>query len=190
MMTLDSFGVRTWLTSALCLMTVQTGCSQETSWSTVHAMVEARFPGVPQVTTDSLARRMQADAPTLLLDARTPEEYAVSHIPGAVRIDPSAPNPASIDALDRDQPVVVYCSVGYRSARVAAMLRERGYDQVSNLRGSIFQWANEGRRVVRGSTTVRQVHPYDASWGRLLDPALHADLEDISSPAVTADSLR
>lgn len=180
-MDIKSLGIRAWLTSALCLMAVQTGCSQDTTWSTVHAMIEARYPDVPQVTTDSLARRMQGDTPTVLLDARTPEEYTVSHLPGAVRVDPNASNLAWADTLDRDQPVVVYCSVGYRSAGVASMLRAEGYDRVSNLRGSIFQWANEGRRVVRGTTSVRHVHPYDASWGRLLDPELHAYPEDISS---------
>jgi hypothetical protein len=79
-----------------------------------------------------------------------------------------------LDTLDRDAPVVVYCSVGYRSAKVTAALQERGFTQVANLKGSIFRWANEGRPVVRGSTGVREVHPYDHTWGTLLNDSLHA----------------
>ncbi len=46
---------------------------------------------------------------------------------------------------------------------------------MQNLKGSIFQWANEGRPVVRDGEPVREVHPYDAVWGRLLDRDLRAD---------------
>jgi 3-mercaptopyruvate sulfurtransferase SseA len=70
----------------------------------------------------------------------------------------------------------VYCSVGYRSARIVERLRAAGHSDVRNLRGSIFQWANEGRPVVRGDSTVHKVHPFDATWGRLLNADLRADL--------------
>jgi hypothetical protein len=43
---------------------------------------------------------------------------------------------------------------------------------VMNLEGSIFQWANEGREVVRGDTSVREVHPYGRRWAGLLKPGL------------------
>ena len=58
----------------------------------------------------------------------------------------------------------------------AARLREAGFAHVENLRGSIFEWANEGRPVVRDGREVEAVHPYDAVWGRLLAPERRADL--------------
>jgi 3-mercaptopyruvate sulfurtransferase SseA len=64
--------------------------------------------------------------------------------------------------------VIVYCSVGYRSARLAQRLRARGYE-VSNLEGSIFEWANEDRALYQGDRRVSGVHPYDSTWGRLLE---------------------
>ena len=49
------------------------------------------------------------------------------------------------------------------------MRRHGVYTNVRNLDGSIFQWANEGRPLVRGNQRVQDVHPYDENWGRLLD---------------------
>jgi rhodanese-related sulfurtransferase len=139
-------------------------------------MADAAGGGVPMITTDSLAERLRDSTAVrpLLLDARSPEEYAVSHLPGARRVNPDAQAYPALDSLDRDTPVVVYCSVGVRSGTVAKRLRRQGFTDVANLRGSIFRWANEGRPVVRNGTRVRAVHPYDATWGRLLDDSLHA----------------
>lgn len=162
--------------SALCLLAVHLGCSEELTWSAVDRMITANYPGVPTITTDSLAERLADSTRThpLLLDARTSEEYAVSHLPGAHRVDPKATSFPGLDSLALEAPIVVYCSVGYRSARITSRLQERGFTNVSNLQGSIFRWANEGRPVVRDGTPVRAVHPYDASWGQLLHDNLHA----------------
>jgi rhodanese-related sulfurtransferase len=173
--------LRPWLTSALCVLALHTGCSNDMKWSAVESMIRANIGDVPQITTDSLAARLDADPPAdsatsrpvLLLDARQPEEYAVSHLPGAVRVDPDATSFPELDSISQDRPIVVYCSVGYRSADVTKRLREKGY-AASNLRGSIFRWANEGRPVVRGDSTVREVHPYDNTWGDLLTPDVRA----------------
>lgn len=172
--------MRTLLTSALCLLALQTGCSDDLRWSAVNRMIEAQYPGVPTVTTDSLAERLgDAEADTavvrpMLLDARAPEEYAVSHLPGARPIDPEADAYPALDSLARDTPIVVYCSVGYRSAGVTSRLREAGFTDVANLEGSIFRWANEGRPVYRSGKRVATVHPFDSQWGQLLTDSLHA----------------
>lgn len=146
-------------------------------WQAVDRMIERAHGPVPTITTDELAERLQRPASEhpVLLDARSPEEYAVSHIAGAHLYDPNNPDTALLDTLSSDQPIAVYCSVGHRSADVVAHLRERGFTRAVNVRGSIFMWANEGREVVRNGTAVTAVHPYDAMWGRLLDEPLRAD---------------
>lgn len=168
--------MRSLTASALCLLAVQAGCSQDLTWQAVDQMIASQFPEVTGITTDSLARRL--DAPSaqrpLLLDARSPEEYAVSHLPAARRVAPNATSVPALDSVARDTAIVVYCSVGYRSARLASRLQSQGFRNVANLQGSIFRWANEGRTVVQGDTPVRAVHPYDATWGRLLHDTLHA----------------
>lgn len=151
------------------------------AWRAVARDLDARFPDVATVSTGALAARLAApgDGP-VLLDARTEVEYAVSHLPGARRVDPDA-GPAELAAsladVDRQREVVVYCSVGLRSAAVARRLREAGFERVENLEGSIFRWAGEGRPVVRDGARVREVHPYDAVWGRLLAPERRAEVE-------------
>ncbi|MEM6326109.1 MAG: rhodanese-like domain-containing protein [Bacteroidota bacterium] len=145
-----------------------------------EAAVRQAFPEVPTVSTHALsvALRDSARAP-LLLDARQPEEYAVSHLPGALQVDPEADAAtllATIGDMANGREVIVYCSVGYRSAKVATRLQEAGLGNVSNLEGSIFRWANEDRPLVRDGQPMRLVHPYNATWGRLLAPERRAPL--------------
>lgn len=145
-------------------------------WSSIKGRIAEEFPQVRQITADELDRWMSKPGapPPRLLDVREPEEYAVSHLPMALRIDPDAQAGDLPPDIGKDTPVVVYCSVGYRSAALAQRLQTAGFTNVRNLDGSIFQWANEGRPVLRNGREVREVHPYDSKWGRLLDPPLRA----------------
>ena len=150
-----------------------TGCSQDLKWSAVESLVDDRFPSVSHISTDSLSRVLANPGSALVLfDTRTRAEFDVSHIPGAVHLDPETRDFSPLDTLGRDAQIITYCSVGYRSSEMAARLEEAGFVNVSNVRGSIFRWANEGRTVVRDGQPVREVHPYDGIWGRLLDPEL------------------
>ena len=106
-----------------------------------------------------------------LLDARAPAEFRVSQLRGATRIDPDAPD---LEAAPRCGTIVVYCSVGWRSGDIANQLSAAGRADVYNLDGGIFRWANEDRPVYRGARRVREVHPYDETWGRMLNEPLRA----------------
>jgi len=152
------------------------GQTRATDWSSIKGRIAEEFPEVRQITTDELDRWMSnPGAPTpRLLDVRETEEYAVSHLPMALRINPDAHAADLPPDIGKDTPIVVYCSVGYRSAAMAQRLQAAGFTNVRNLDGSIFKWANEGRPVLRDDREVREVHPYDSKWGRLLDPPLRA----------------
>ena len=132
-------------------------------------LIGLRYPDVRWIDTAALAARMQdASAPqALVLDVRSSEEFEVSHIRGAVRVDPEQPDLDALQLRD-DAPIFVYCSVGYRSAAIARQLTAAGSDEVYNLKGGIFAWANEGRPIIRDGERASAVHPYDAIWGRLL----------------------
>ena len=155
---------------ALLALTACTDRAPEPTWNGVQARIAETFPDVPSIDSAGLSELMQDPMQTVvLLDVREPDEFAVSHLEGAVRatsIDQAA-------ALVHDAPagatIVAYCSVGYRSAGLVAALRERGVAGVYNLTGSIFRWANEDRPLYRGTAPVRHVHPFDESWGTLLD---------------------
>ena len=147
------------------------------AWERTLLLVHKAFPEVPQMTTRQLAAMQAHDvAPDIvLLDARTAAEFNVSHLPGAVLASDTR---MALDALVANNPertVVVYCSVGYRSSRLAEELRGRGFESVFNLEGSLFQWANEGRPLFRGEERVYQAHPYDEGWGQLIDKRFWAD---------------
>lgn len=170
--------------AAAALLLSRPGRPGSATWRAVDAAIAARHPDVPTVTTDALAAELDNGPAPLLLDAREPAEYAVSHLPGARRVDPDADAATLAGALggvDRDRPVVVYCSVGVRSAGVAARLETAGFSDVRNLEGSIFRWANEGRPLVRGGAEsgapADRVHPYNATWGRLLDADRRAEID-------------
>lgn len=146
------------------------GCQgRPPDWPGIETHLRERYPGVSQLGLEAYERE-HTDA--LLVDARTEEEYAVSHIPGAVH----ATTPAAVAAALRIAPapeVVLYCSVGVRSSALADRLRRSLGVPVFNLAGSIFAWANSGRPLVRDGQAVHEVHPYDERWGRLLDESYH-----------------
>ena len=104
-----------------------------------------------------------------MLDARTEDEYAVSHLEGAIQIDPYKPSLRPLRGYSKDTTIVVYSSVGYRGARVADFLLRQGYTEVFNLEGGQFLWANQDRPVFRQDRPIAEVHPYNPTWGLLLE---------------------
>jgi rhodanese-related sulfurtransferase len=161
------------LSQIVAIAVVEAGCAKNTTprdLTVVRARVAAAYADVPRISTADLATWMndRSRPPPLLLDARSREEYQVSHLNGAFCTDEAASR-AALDRLPNDAPIVAYCSVGYRSAALARRLRHAGFTRVWNLDGSIFQWANEGRAVYRDGHEVSKVHPYDAGWAGLLE---------------------
>ena len=136
------------------------------------SVVRDRFPDVSHLSTSSLAswlRDAQRPAPQLV-DARSEEEFVVSHLPSAQRIDPESFAPAALSALDPNRPVVVYCSAGYRGSTLARLFQNAGRRDVWNLEGGIFAWANAGLPLECAGQPVQRVHPYSRIFSRLLKP--------------------
>src|SRR5919107_3191622 len=148
----------------------------------LHRRTAARFPEVRWITTDQL-ERWQSDAGQLqptLLDARTQSEFAISHIKGAVQIDPYRPSLHPLRGTPQSGAIVVYSSAGYRGARVASWLANAGYTSVVNLSGGVFKWANEGRSLFREENrTTALVHPYDERWGLLVEGRYRAEAPNV-----------
>ncbi len=124
---------------------------------------------VKTLTPAQLAERQANDPSLIVLDTRSRQEFAVSHLPGARLLDYDRYQQAELAALPRQATLVVYCSVGYRSERIGERLQKMGYKNVFNLYGGIFQWKNEGRVVVNTSNLpTDSVHTYNKNWGRWL----------------------
>lgn len=126
---------------------------------------------VPRIQPDTLSKWMQQHSDSLIvLDIRSEEEYAVSHIREARFVDYESFEPSRLADLDTTRKVVVYCSVGYRSERVGEKLGNLGFDEVYNLYGGIFQWKNQGYEVVNpGGNVTDSVHTYNRRWGKWLE---------------------
>ena len=141
------------------------------AFDAVRRITDYKFPNGRWIDATELVR-WRADpgrAPPVVLDARTEDEYGVSHLQGAVRIDPFKPSLRPLRGFSKDTAIVLYSSVGYRGARVADFLTRQGYSQVYNLDGGEFRWANEGRPVFRQDRPTVEVHPYNPAWGLLLE---------------------
>ena len=159
------------------------GPDRPLDWPAVDALISSAFPDTPSLTTAELAAALAANpSDVVLLDAREAEEFAVSHLPGAHHVGDDADAAGRVAAAAPGARVVVYCSVGYRSAALVGRLRERGHANAVNLDGSIFRWAGEGRPVYRGDARVEQVHPYDDRWGALLPRSLWAYAPPAAAP--------
>ncbi len=77
----------------------------------------------------------------IILDVRTPEEYAAGHIPNSVLIDYSAPDfKSKIEKLDKSKNYLVYCAAGGRSARASNVMVSGNFKSVYNLTGGFSQW--------------------------------------------------
>jgi rhodanese-related sulfurtransferase len=154
----------------LCGLLPKLGAGQDLE--AVKKKIHTQFPSVRQLSTAELAAWLGQTnrAQPVLLDARSAAEYAVSHLRGARWVDAKAPTTEVVGHLGTNQPIVVYCSVGYRSSRLAERLQHAGRTNVFNLDGSVFQWANEDRLVERDGKPVKEVHPYNKTFGQLLRP--------------------
>lgn len=103
----------------------------------------------------------------IVLDTRSTKEYQVSHLSGAKLVNYKAPDWEQLEQLDKNQAILVYCSVGYRSERIGEVLLERGFTKVYNLYGGIFEWINQNRPVVNETgQMVQTVHGYAPRWGK------------------------
>jgi len=151
----------------------------------VRERVIRDYGGVAQLSTQAFADHMARGTDFLLLDVREEDEFAVSRLKGAERVDPGIWRRSFMNRFAdrvRGKTVIFYCSVGVRSSKLAqqvqAALKEQGAKAVYNLDGGIFAWHNEARTLVNAKGKTQFVHPFDEHWGRLVK---HNDLLRMSA---------
>ena len=147
----------------------------ELTWKTVLAEIRQKFPEVSQITTTDFQAWLDdkdREKP-IILDVRSEKEFKLSHIRDARHAGSKRERNRLRRHMRPDKPIVVYCSVGYRSSKVAQAFLRGGFTNVFNLEGSIFKWANEGRDVIADNGMANKVHPYNAHWGMLLRETFH-----------------
>lgn len=107
--------------------------------------------GPPSIEPEALNDRIAwADRSLVVLDVRTPAEFADGHIPGAINIphDELAARIAEL-ANARDSDIVVYCRTGRRAAEALGVLEKQGFERIYHLAGDYSRWSGEKRPIVR-----------------------------------------
>ena len=122
---------------------------------------------VPYIQPENL----QTNDSIVLLDARELGEFEVSHLKDAVWVGNSDFDADKVRQTvpQKEQAIVVYCSIGVRSEDIGEKLQELGYTNVKNLYGGIFEWKNKNRTVYNSmGMNTDSVHAFNRLWGRLL----------------------
>ena len=112
------------------------------------------------------AKDAKMDTAAVFIDAREKREYDISHIKGALWSGYDDFEISRLKTVQKGKPIIVYCSVGYRSEKITAKLTAAGYKNVKNMVGGIFEWKNVGYKVydLKGYETEK-VHAYSKTWG-------------------------
>ena len=97
---------------------------------------------VPAISVHELKRKTEAREAFELIDVREPFEYEIARIDGA-KLIPLGEIADRTDELQREQPIVVHCHSGKRSAQAVRLLQQRGFSNVYNLEGGIDAWSHQ-----------------------------------------------
>jgi len=135
-----SFGVLV----AIILITISLSgrLSSEPTQSSANSIGATR--AITSLETPQFSSLMREESP-ILIDVRTPEEFATGHLKDAVNIDFYSPNFRSeIANLDPTKQYALYCRSGNRTSQTLSMMRTMGFSNVSDLKGGIVAWQQHG----------------------------------------------
>ena len=140
--------------------------------------IKRDFSGVQTVSSGMLLTHYESVKTKLpiIIDVRKDGEFRVSHLYDALNLKRAEAISDMIAerGLSKDAEIIVYYSLGYRSASIAADLIDRGFIQVLNLDHSLFEWANKGYPMTSASGSTDKTYPFNKAWGVLVDESLHA----------------
>ncbi len=151
------------LTLILCSFAMK---SQDLVGSTAYSLVLKGLLS-KSVPHTGVAKLSESDVKKFVfLDARELKEYNVSHLRNALHVGYDSLDLSAVDSLDKATPIIVYCSVGYRSEKVTEKLIAKGFTNVKNLYGGLFEWVNQDGEIVNNeNATTDSVHGFSPAWG-------------------------
>ena len=114
---------------------------------TKAAAAAARTQGGFKEVNAAEFEKRRAKGKTVVLDVRSPEEFARGHVPGALNADINSPDfDAKVASIDKKQTVLVNCHAGSRGAIASAALAKLGFKTVCNLEGGLAAWEKDGHQ--------------------------------------------
>lgn len=105
---------------------------------------------VPPLEAHTVIQENRDNPDFVIVDVRTPEEYADGHLENAINIDFYSPTfRDDINKLDKDKKYVIYCRSGNRSGQALTIMYDLGFEEVYNVLDGIVGWQSEGLPVVK-----------------------------------------
>jgi rhodanese-related sulfurtransferase len=102
----------------------------------------------PKMVDAAEASKLIADKKVVVLDMRTPAEFAAGHIVGATNLDFRGQDfKAKVAALDKNQPYLVHCAAGGRSAKACDAMEQLDFKTLYDLKGGMNAWTKAGNPV-------------------------------------------
>jgi rhodanese-related sulfurtransferase len=123
---------------------------------------------IPYISVQELA---MPKTKAIILDAREIAEYNVSHLKNAIYVGYKSFNTETVtkQITNKQQTIVVYCSLGIRSEDIAEQIKKEGYTNVYNLFGGIFEWKNNDFTVYNNNNEpTENVHAFSKEWSQWL----------------------
>lgn len=123
---------------------------------------------IPYITVQELA---MPKTEAVILDARERKEYDISHIKNAIYIGYENFKIKTVldSIINKNEQLVVYCSLGIRSEDIAEKLKKGGYTNVYNLYGGIFEWKNKDFNIYNSEgIETENIHAFSAEWSQWL----------------------
>lgn len=108
--------------------------------ATYRELLSATKKTIKEVTVDEVKKQLDAKAPVKLIDVRESEEYAAGRLPGAISVPRGFLELKIEDKAKREEPIILYCAGGIRSAFAAKTLADMGYSNVSSMAGGYNRW--------------------------------------------------
>ncbi len=123
---------------------------------------------IPKVTVQEFIEMNKNEV--FVLDIRENEEFKVSHLKNARNVGYFWFDMRKVYDIPRDADIVVYCSIGSRSEKIAQKLINAGYKNVYSLYGGIFEWVNSGQPVYKlNGVQTSEIHTYTKDWARWVE---------------------
>jgi rhodanese-related sulfurtransferase len=125
---------------SICILSIFFSCENKPS-STQQKLITDGVVGV-----EEFALLLKTD--NQLIDVRTPEELSIGFIPNAINIDFRGNDfEKQLMALDKSKPVLLYCKSGGRSGSTYTFLKEKGFQNVYDLKGGFTAWTNANKPI-------------------------------------------
>lgn len=114
---------------------------------------------VREATPQEAAQFIKSTPSAIVIDVRTPQEFAEGHIAGATSINVLADDfDKKIAALDRKTPLLIHCRSGGRSRRALAAMEKLHFEQVVHLTDGLNGWKAAGLPIVKSLPNKESLH--------------------------------